>query len=272
VAAPVPGAVPRPSVPGAVPRPAGAMPGPPAPWEGLPPRRRSGISVDEVERALAGLAGAGRPSPPPRDVALAELPPRAGSRPAAVVCLLFDRDGEAQVVLTRRSATLRSHSGEICFPGGRLGPGEAPAAAALREAQEEIGVPPEAVRLIGRLSALTTRRSPALVHCFVAAFAGPGPAGVELRPRAGEVDEIFWATLSDLAAPGTYHEELWPAGEQEAGTGVGGERAGYRAVPFFELAGATVWGATGRMLSELLSIVLRARSAGGRTEGTLVPS
>jgi 8-oxo-dGTP pyrophosphatase MutT (NUDIX family) len=167
--------------------------------------------------------------------------------------MLFDRAGEANVVLTRRSQHLSVHRGEVSFPGGRLLVGEPPLDAALREANEEVGVTPGSVRVMGELTPLTTLRSQAVVYCFVGHIPEPGLAGATLVANLAEVEKVFWVPLARLAEDGVHHEELWPAGEAEAGTA-------YRAVPFFELGDDTVWGATGRLLSELLGAVLQARA------------
>jgi 8-oxo-dGTP pyrophosphatase MutT (NUDIX family) len=239
-----------------IPRPQGAVPGSPAPWSALPEAQRAGITIDEVGRSLEhrGDLQPRAHSLVERVVTPAELPSSGDARPAAVMCLLFEAAGEANVVLTRRSAHLRSHGGEVSFPGGRLRPGELPLQAALREAEEEIGVDPATIEIIGQLTPLTTVRSPALVHCFVARLPA-GPAGDQwsfvFDPR--EVEKVFWAQLASLAAGGVYHEELWPI------PGPLGWPS-YRAVPFFRLAQDVVWGATGRLLTELLGTVLGERS------------
>ena len=211
------------------------------------------------------------PAPPghgrPRYVTPPELPAQADARPAGVLCLLFEEGAEVNVVLTKRSAHLRSHGGEVSFPGGRLRPHELPLQAALREANEEIGLDVTVVEVIGELTPLSTQRSPSLVHCFVATFSGPGAGGRALRARPAEVERIFWVPLAQLAADGVFHEELWPAPGPEDWPA---EPATYRAVPFFLLDGETVWGATGRLLAELLGHVLGRRATGGSPEGTLV--
>ena len=238
-----------------IPRPPGALSGSPAPWSGLPEAQRGDITVDEVGRSLErrGDVLPRARSLVERVVTPAELPSSGDSRPAAVMCLLFESGGEAHVVLTRRSAHLRSHGGEVSFPGGRLQAGELPLQAALREAKEEIGVDPAIIEVIGQLTPLTTVRSPALVHCFVARLPA-GPAGDEWSfvsdPR--EVERVFWVPLALLAARDVYHEELWPI------PGPVGWPS-YRAVPFFRLAEDVVWGATGRLLTELLGTVLGER-------------
>ena len=253
--------IPRPRDPAAesIRRPAGTLPGAPAPWSELSESRRRGITVDEVRRALAPRPGGPeRPASvrPGRPVTPAELPSGHDARPAAVLCLLFEHGGEANVVLTRRSAHLPSHSGEVSFPGGRLQPGELPLQAALREANEEIGVDAGTVDVIGQLTPLTTVRSPALVHCFVGDFHGPAATSLNFVFDPGEVEKVFWVPLSRLTDDGVYHEELWPAIDDPG-------RTAYRAVPFFLLDEDIVWGATGRLLTELLGSVLAARMVPG---------
>lgn len=212
-----------------------------------------------VARALRARSSAGG-GPRPRDVVPSELPPAGDDRPAAVLCLLFEQEGQASVLLTRRSRHLRTHAGEVSFPGGRLRSGEPALAAALREAQEEVGLRPEWVEVIGELTPLTTRRSPALVRCFVGRT-DVADVLAELVPNA-EVERLFWVRLAQLAAPGVFHEELWPPYE-------GASPEQYQAVPFFELGQELVWGATARLLAELLELCLEPASRRAAEEGTL---
>ncbi|HUC13695.1 MAG TPA: hypothetical protein VMS00_04500, partial [Acidimicrobiales bacterium] len=85
---------------------------------------------------------------------------------------------------------------------------------------------------------------------------GTGPAFV---PDPNEVDKVFWVPLARLATNGAYHEELWPSRHNE-------EATPFRAVPFFRLDEDTVWGATGRLLAELLGAVLGRRRQSGVLE------
>jgi 8-oxo-dGTP pyrophosphatase MutT (NUDIX family) len=243
-----------PDDPSPIPRPPGARRGRPPVWYRLPAVRRSGIAVDEVKRALAARPKERQGT---TGTSLVELPPSRRTGPAAVLCLLFDLDDEANVVLTRRSRQLREHRGQVAFPGGRLLPGEEPLEAALREAQEEIRLDPAAVEVFGQLTPLTTAGQTALVNCFVGATAWP----TALVATADEVARVFWVPLAELASDGVYHEELWPYGGsgQVARPSKEGELGSYHAVPFFNVAGEVVWGATGRLLAELLDVVLRAR-------------
>jgi len=177
------------------------------------------------------------PSSPP-----VELPglDRPGSRPAAVLCALFEEAGEARVILTRRSSQLRSHTGEVSFPGGRLDPDELPVAAALREASEEVGLDPAAVEILGQLSALSMSSSNAVITPFVGVLVGRPM----LHPNPAEVDRAFDVSLAELVSDGVYHQELWEL-----------PGLGWRELNFFDLDGDTVWGATARVLRELLMAV-----------------
>lgn len=233
-----------------IPRPARVRAGQPPMWAGVPPERRRHITTDVVRTAMAARG----PSVPVAGVApTVELPglDGMGSRPAAVLCALFDEGGEAHVVLTRRSSRLRSHTGEVSFPGGRLDPGEAPVAAALREASEEVGLDPGVIDIIGQLSPLSTFSSQALITPFV----GVLPGRPVLHPNPAEVARAFDVSLTELVDDGVYSEELWEL-----------PGAGWRALNFFQLVGDTVWGATARMLRELLELIFQGPRHG---QGTL---
>lgn len=120
-------------------------------------------------------------------------------RPAAVLVPIVHGD-EPGALLTRRAATLAAHAGQVAFPGGRIDPGDAsPEAAALREAEEEIGLAPSQVELAGRLPAYFTGTG----FCITPVI-GLLPAGLVLSANPAEVETIFTlplATLLDPAAP-----------------------------------------------------------------------
>jgi 8-oxo-dGTP pyrophosphatase MutT (NUDIX family) len=206
-------------------------PGPPPPW---PPLDR--VTIDDLQ---AGLERRGLPPERPERVPRLELPGRSW-RPAAVLCALFDEDGQAHTVLTRRSSRLKSHTGEVSFPGGRLNPGEQPLDAALRESREEVGLDPGTVTIIGQLGTLSTVANPAPILPFVARLPGRPP----LHPNPAEVERAFSVPLVELMQPGVYHEEIWAFPDDIE-----------RSIYFFELVGDTVWGATARMLRELLDLL-----------------
>jgi 8-oxo-dGTP pyrophosphatase MutT (NUDIX family) len=170
-----------------------------------------------------------------------------GRIPAAVLVPLFEEDGESRVILTRRSDRLRSHTGEVSFPGGRLDPGEAPVAAALREAGEEIGLDPASVEILGQLAPLATLSSRSSITPFVGVLAGR-PA---LSPNPAEVELAFDVSLAELATEGVHREEHWHRPELTDRS-----ELAHRAVHFFELRDDTVWGATARILHQFLELVL----------------
>jgi 8-oxo-dGTP pyrophosphatase MutT (NUDIX family) len=171
-----------------------------------------------------------------------------GSRPAAVLVPLFETDssspGEAAVVLTKRPDTMPTHQGEVSFPGGgmRAAVDEGLLDAALRETEEEIGMPRAAVEVVAELDTLATVGSRFTITPFVGIL-DPLP---ELVPHPGEVVKILEVPLSELLEDGAYREEYWESPD--------------RAIHFFELHGETVWGATARILAGFLAHLMGHRS------------
>jgi 8-oxo-dGTP pyrophosphatase MutT (NUDIX family) len=160
------------------------------------------------------------------------------ARPSAVLVLLADGPTGAEVLLTRRAMHLRNHRGEVSFPGGRLDPGETYVEAALREAEEEVGLPRSAAEVVGIMQPLSTLVSLSWIVPVLARIPEPLP----LYGHPGEVDRVLWVPLSDFTLPGTYREEVWTRADDEF------------TMLFFELDDETVWGATARMLAHLLRV------------------
>jgi 8-oxo-dGTP pyrophosphatase MutT (NUDIX family) len=234
-----------------IPRPPVWRLGPGALWSRPDGDRPARITVADVRDALARRGEL--PWEPTDEVPNVALPGPA-RRPAAVLCVLFDQPEEygdtvsqAHVVLTRRSSRLRSHTHQVSFPGGRLEPGEEPAAAALREAREEVGIDPATVEVIGRLCSLRTVLNPSAITPFV----GVVPTRPHLVANPAEVERVFDVPLVELLDPAVYREEIWtfPDGTEHP-------------MQFFELVGDTVWGATARMLMELIDLVIPSVAAG----------
>lgn len=232
-----------------IPRPPGSEPGGPAPWASLSPEARGPVPLASLRAALAAnrhaLAGTER-------VAFEDLP--GGGAPAAVLVPLFEEDGETRVVLTRRAAHLRTHTGEVSFPGGRLHPNEPPEVGACREAAEEVGLDPAMVEVIGELTPLATFSSGAAITPVV----GVLPGRPALTPNPEEVELAFDVALATLASDGVFREERWYlAGRPPLLAGATGADAGdWFPMWFFELPEDIVWGATARMLVELLRLAL----------------
>ena len=223
-----------------IPRPAAARTGGPPPWnEWLTDDERPLVTVEDVRKALADVP---------------ELPAVLGppvKSDAAVLAPVFEEDGEARIVLTRRAEWLRSHSHQVAFPGGRVEPDEDLIDAALREAFEEIALDPRPVEIVGKLTRLATINNPqGMIHPFV----GVLPGRPVLSPNPDEVERIFDIPIADLMEVGCFREELW-------GVASGGSAnlAGERSIYFFELDGETIWGATARMLYELLLLLTSHR-------------
>lgn len=214
-----------------IPRPATWRPGRAAPWAHLLPRDRA-IDLARIEAALRDR-GPGR-------VRVDNWRPTDSTRRSAVLVPVYEQDGDTRVVLTRRSANMRSHTSEVSFPGGRSDEGETPLATAVREAEEEIGLAPSLVRPIGELDMFVTVGSASLVHPIVGALA----VEPTLVAAPDEVEHILHVSLAELLDDGVFREELWPIGERE------------RPITFFELYGDTVWGATAAMLRQLLALSL----------------
>ncbi len=156
---------------------------------------------------------------------------------AAVLCALFEEDGCLCVLLTRRAASMRSHTSEVSFPGGRLEKDESPQAAALREAFEEVGLNPDEVEILGNLSPFSTRKLEVAILPFVGWLSQPP----SLEPNPDEVEQILRVPLARLWEKGAYHQEIWDLPEISG-----------LAIHFFELDEDIVWGATAHVLDELL--------------------
>ena len=173
------------------------------------------------------------------------LPARAALADAAVLVPLLD-EGGTRVILTRRHDGLRHHGGQVSFPGGRVDPGDAgPLAAALREAEEEIGLPRRAARVLGYLDPLAT-----ISGFRVLPVVARVPAGFVPRPQPGEVAEVFSLPLSWLMAP----ENL----DRIAITFGGRERHVFEYQRHQAAPDQRVWGATASILYNLRQRLLAA--------------
>jgi 8-oxo-dGTP pyrophosphatase MutT (NUDIX family) len=157
----------------------------------------------------------------------------------AAVLAPFVRDAAGwSILFSRRSANLAAHSGQIAFPGGAVEPGESLEAAAVREAEEEVGIPGASVELIGRLDDVITHSG-----FLVAPFVGVVAAPIEYVLQQGEVDEVFEVPVDaflDLSQPVvryvSFRDRRYPAYEYRYGD-------------------HEIWGLTGRMLKALLDLV-----------------
>jgi len=156
-------------------------------------------------------------------------------RPAAVLVPIIAHAEGLTVLFTQRTTSLRSHSGQVSFPGGRAEQGDAsPEHTALREAQEEIGLPEARVEVLVRMPEYFTRTG-----FRVTPVVGLIEPPLELVPDAREVAEVFEVPLGYL---------LDPANHQRASREIGGRTAHFYVI---EHQGRTIWGATAGMLINL---------------------
>jgi 8-oxo-dGTP pyrophosphatase MutT (NUDIX family) len=161
------------------------------------------------------------------------------------VLILFgpDVDGGEDVVLTERSHSMRSHAGQVSFPGGAIDPTDAgPAAAALREAQEEVGLDPTGVQVVAELPALYLPPSNFVVTPILAWWAEPSPIDI-VDHR--EVARVLRVPLSELTDPAKRFTITHPSGF------VG---------PAFDVDGLLVWGFTAGLLSKVIELAGLERS------------
>jgi len=195
-----------------------------------------------LARPLPGLSVQMGMAPVPRPGSDRVVDATLNCRRAGVLILLYPRDGELCLVLTRRTDAVDTHRGQISFPGGSMDPGEDAAAAALREAWEELAVDIAPLEVLGELSPLYIPPSGFCIYPVVA-YAAERPSFV---PNPGEVAEVLEVSLAHLLDPDTRGEEIWPI----RGTDV--------RVPFYRVGHHKVWGATAMVLCELLELIQEA--------------
>ncbi|WP_298209902.1 CoA pyrophosphatase [Ferrimicrobium sp.] len=170
---------------------------------------------------------------------LSPLPNEVGGNGAAVLLLLYPLDGETMVLMTRRSASLRNHPHEISFPGGGVEAGETIPEAALRETFEEVGIDYSAIELLGLLGSGAIRGngrsfSGVVGHCR---------SRPVVQLNADEVETVLEVPLSLVYTP-DYFCELWYS-----------DTFGWGLFHFFVMAPDLIWGASARMLVDLLVLL-----------------
>jgi len=172
---------------------------------------------------------------PPREPLLSgdDAPSAGDPAPAAVLIAVTDRP-EPGIILTVRHSDLRTHAGQVAFPGGRIDPHEDPTAAALREAWEELGLDPAVVEPVAELEPYRT-----ITGFAVTPIVAVVPPDLPLSPHEQEVDDWFEAPLGYLLDPANQHPQCMLF--------EGRERHYYR----IDWNGRNIWGATAAMLVNL---------------------
>jgi 8-oxo-dGTP pyrophosphatase MutT (NUDIX family) len=241
-----------------IPTPPYVAPGAPAPWHHVDREQRQRVSLERVEQALRR---SGRhfdvATPPEQPAELSNVVADGAHQPitkrSAVLVALFEENGESRVILTRRSFELKNHRGEVALPGGRSDAAESATETALREAAEEISLDPDAVRVVGWLSPIVTYASGSSIQPIVALL----DERPDLRANPDEVERIFDVALSELMAEGNFIEQRWRREVPRPGADADGTFPIY----FFRVPGEVIWGATGRVLTELLAVVTGTQDA-----------
>lgn len=160
-------------------------------------------------------------------------------RRAAVLVPIVEDGGPERLILTRRAETLPTHRGQVAFPGGIIeAQDRGPEETALREAEEEIGLPRSAVEILGLLDDFTTWDGKMAVTSVAARIRSVPP----LKRRGAEVARIFEVEVAELARP-----ELWTWKPDPV-------RADARRLYFFEHEGETLWGLSARIVIHLLEL------------------
>ena len=154
--------------------------------------------------------------------------------PAAVLIAITDVPDDPQVILTQRPRSMRDHPGQVAFPGGKIDPGEDAITAALREAEEELALPPEAVRVIGTSDVYHTGTG-----FIVTPVVGVVPPGLDLRPDPVEVADWFEVPLAVLLDPASWttNETVW--------------RGATRRYLEMDWQGFRIWGVTAAIIANL---------------------
>ena len=160
----------------------------------------------------------------------------AGTGIAAVLAPLWERDGELVAVFIKRHGELRLHAGQISFPGGRRDPGDVDlTATALREAHEEIGLEPAAVTVVGALTPTPTVVTDIAIYPFVGLIERPAAWTIAVD----EVEAVLEAPLREIAA--THRLQTFQRPQGPVSTDA------------YTIEGETIWGATGRIVADLLA-------------------
>lgn len=199
-----------------------------------PGRRGFGGTADPLEAAALRQATRGD-----HDLNPGMTPPSTALRPAAVLVPLIDREAGMSVLLTRRTEHLSAHAGQIAFPGGRIEEADADAiAAALRETEEEIGLPRERVAVIGRLDTYVTG------------------TGFEITPIVGVIDPPLSLAIDPVEVAEVFEVPLAyildPANHRRTERVFAEHRRAFFVLPF---EGRNIWGATAGMLVNLYEVL-----------------
>lgn len=199
------------------------------------------INFEHLHRALAQEGAA-----PSSDFDLnpevsSRLPANRKLRPASVLVPVLERNDGLHVILTKRAPHLKHHPGQIAFPGGKLEQDETAVTAAIREAYEEIGLPPACATIIGQMPPHET-----VTNFTVTPVIAQITDFIPIIDR-GEVEEVFDVPLNHLMSPDAMHiqSRMWQ-----------GQKRQYYTIPYGPYY---IWGATARMIKALADRIAQCR-------------
>ena len=204
----------------------------PKAWGHIPAMDAARLNIEHIAEAISRTGPEGSTDFDLNPEVRAALPEARKLRKAAVLVPLIERGSGLNVVLTRRSAMLKHHPGQIAFPGGKVERDDAsPEAAALREAHEEIGLDPETVSVLGELPFHET-----VTSFEIRPFVGLITRDFAPVPEVGEVDEVFEVPLRFVMDPANLavRSRVWH-----------GTMRHFYVIPYGPYY---IWGATARML------------------------
>jgi 8-oxo-dGTP pyrophosphatase MutT (NUDIX family) len=168
------------------------------------------------------------------------MPPTRDHKTAAVLLPLMVRDGEFEMLYTRRNDRMKTHAGQVAFPGGRLDMRDLDlVSAALRETYEEVGIHPSKIHVLGSFPGRRTMQSEIMVTPFVGAVRD----GAEIQADPKEVAEIFYVPLAALRDR-RYRQRVQPAGAARLGK-----------QPAIVYDGYTIWGLTYYLTLSFLGLI-----------------
>ena len=192
-----------------------------------------------------------------------------GRQSYAVLVPLVERSDGLHVLYEVRALTLRRQPGEICFPGGHIETGEGPEQCALRETFEELGIPEEKIRVLGRMD-FVAHRANFIMHPILAVISGE--TADHMAPNPAEVGETFEVPLSHLLEtdPIEYDYELIPSPARNFPYELLNIPKDYKwqrgreNVPVYPWQGHAIWGLTGRITRHLVRLVRKWQASDNR--------
>ncbi len=162
--------------------------------------------------------------------------------PAAVLLTLYPVDGDLRIILQKRSEQVEHHKGEISFPGGMVDEDdESRLYTALREADEEMGIHPDDVCVLGRLD-----DTPTISDFMISTYVGAIPSPYTFTPSEAEVAEVLLAPVSHLRKPSSFRDEVRLEGGR------------FHRMPTYVYDGHVIFGATARILEQFLRLTKNA--------------